>query len=269
METYILFIVIAALLNFAAFIWLVITGFKRSVLWGLLIFFFSPLSALIFAITNWFDAKKPFLAYLLTSILVLVPIFMMMSNYDQEFILTLNEKIESGEIREDEAWEYILNPELLYEQETEADSQNATDIQLDESGQPLQETDANATSLKGDAKDAADPAAEQEPDVIVEEERSPYPKAGDAKPDPLAIKKKEAPKDSVKVSLSKISNYKGRYFIVTTKSGKQHRGILKKITKSRIILERKIYGGTFTYKVLKKEIKRLDMLKKEYIDDGS
>lgn len=277
METYILIIAVAGLLNFAAFIWLVITGFKRSVLWGLLIFFLSPLAALIFAILNWFEAKKPFLAYLLTTILMIVPMVMMMSQYDEKFVMTLNEKIESGEIKQEQVLEYILNPELLYEEEAETVTQEMTDSPLDESGQPLAETGTgeiavekdSSTSKNNDEANTASPAAEAEPEAIVEQEPSPYPRAGEAKPDPLVVKRKAAPKDSVQVSLTKISNYKGRYFIVTTKSGTEHRGILVKITKTQIVLERKIYGGTFSHKVLKKNIKRLDMLKKEFVEDLS
>ena len=264
MEGSILFLFIALLLHFITFVWLTIVAFKRSVLWGLLVFFlsflFAPIPAIIFAVTNWFDAKKPFLAYLLTMILVFVPLVMMASHYDEQFWLTFKQKTESGEISDDQAMEYLFNPDAIYEQETETDTQSGTDP-MDVTGEPQSATDAIGTD--------ADSEVEEEPEVIVEQERSPYPKAGDVKPDPLAAKKKAVPKDSVQVSLDRISNYKGRYFIVTTKSGSQHRGILVKVTKSRILLERKIYGGTFNYKVLKSKIKRLDMLKKEYVDDGS
>ena len=282
METNILMLVIALLLNFAAFIWLVITGFKRSVLWGLLIFFFSPLTAIIFAITNWFDAKKPFLAYLLTSILVLIPFMNMSNSVDEEFMLRLQEKVESGEIKENEMMEYVMNPEKLDELEQQGLADDG--VVLNEYGEPIPNTPDGKSGeewedIKPVVEDPNKPAADktqdgktkkEEPEVIVEEEEYyDYPRRGEAKPDPLVTKKKPAPKDSVKVSVSKIANYKGRYFIITTKSGSQHRGILKKITKSRIELERKIYGGTFTYKILKSKIKRVDMLKKEYVDDGT
>lgn len=277
MGTYIIFLVIAAILNLAAFIWLVIAGFKRGVLWGLAIFFFSPLSAIIFAITNWFDAKKPFLAYLLTSVLVLVPIFMMPNPVDQEFMARLNEKVEAGEIKENEIVLYIMNPELLDELEEKNHGEDH-DVVLDESGEPVLDT-ANAGSKdeRVDIKPVTiDPdkspksKSQEDPGTIVEEEESSlYPRVGEVKPDPLVTKKKAVSKDSVRVSLSKISNYKGRYFVVTTKNGSQHKGILIKTTKTRIVLRRIIYGGTFTYKIRRNKIKRLEMLKKEYVDNGS
>lgn len=293
METNILMLVIALLLHLAAFIWLVIVAFKRSVPWGLAVFFLSlllaPIPAIVFAVTNWFDAKKPFLAYLFTMILALVPLMMMGDSVDEEFMMRLNEKVESGEIKENEVVQYIMNPELLDELENKAQD---GEIILNENGEPVLDATASGSESKeewedikpvvvdpdkvpadkktGDTKledkKSDDKAQKEEP---VEKEPLPYPRAGEVKPDPLAIKRKDEPKESVRVSLSKIANYKGRYFVVTKKDGTQHRGILAKITKSRIVLERKIYGGTFTYRILRTKIKQLDMLKKEYVDDGS
>ena len=270
MESHLLFLLIAGLLNFAAFIWLLITAFKRSIVWGLLVFFFSPLTALLFAITNWYDAKKPFLAYLLTTILMLIPIYMMMSAANLQNVQRVQELVDSGEIQENEAVEYLLNPELLEERER-AKEQAESGIVVDEAGEPVPgalTSDTAITGVENSDQQAVEQKADVETEVIVEEkEPSPYPKTGEVKPDPLQVKKKEAVKDSVKVSVSKIGNYKGRYFIVTTKSGTQHRGILVSNTDSRIVLERKIYGGTFTYKILKSKIKTIDMLKKEYVEE--
>ena len=53
-----------SLVCFAAFIWLVVVAFKRSPLWGVLVFLFSPITAIIFAIQNWQESKKPFLVYI-------------------------------------------------------------------------------------------------------------------------------------------------------------------------------------------------------------
>jgi len=281
--TYIILLVIAVLLNLAAFIWLVIAAFKRSVLWGILVFFFSPLAALIFAITNWFDAKKPFLAYVLTTILMFVPLGMMSSSFDAQHMQRISEKVETGEIKENEVIQYIMNPELLDELDKKVDGDG--EVVLDEFGEPVLDAPDSAGAAKDEwvdikpvvvdpdkapaDKKSGDKTQKDEPDVIVEEEEpSRYPKAGEAKPDPLAIKRKEVPIDSVKVSPKKIANYKGRYFVVTTKDSSQHRGILIKVTKTRIELRRKLYGGTFTYKIRRSKIKRLDMLKKEYVDDG-
>jgi hypothetical protein len=285
-----IFLVLAGILNLAAFIWLVVTGFKRSVLWGILIFFLSPLTAIIFAVTNWYDAKKPFLAYILTSVLFLIPFFSLTSQYDEEFAQRLAEKVESGEIPQNEVGKYLQDPSLLDELDEKQADMDGT-VVLDQDGNPVvimpdpsdTSADQSATgdaagqqvetdTAKASGKPVDEKAASEQQEQAeegVEEEWSEHPKPGQAKPDPLQIKKKTPEPESVRVSLNKISGYKGRYFIVTTKSGSEHRGILVKVTTSRIELERKIYGGTFTYRILKKNIKRIDMLKKEYVEERS
>ena len=132
-------------------------------------------------------------------------------------------------------------------------------------------TDPNVQSDVVETTKITEPKDSEELVVIIEEKQEAldYPTPGNITADPLVTPKKKPQSGSVRVKLSKISHYKGRYFIVTTKKGTQHRGILVKVTKSRIILERKIYGGIFKYKVSKKSIKRLDMFKKEYVDELS
>ena len=51
---------------FTSFIWLVIVAFRQSVLWGFLVLFLSPFTAVIFAIKNWSEAKKPFLIHIIS-----------------------------------------------------------------------------------------------------------------------------------------------------------------------------------------------------------
>lgn len=41
-------------------IWLIVLAFRKSVAWGLLCLFISPV-AIVFAIQNWAIAKRPFL----------------------------------------------------------------------------------------------------------------------------------------------------------------------------------------------------------------
>ena len=60
---------IFVLANLIAFFWLVIVGFRRHWGWGLAVFF-VPFALLVFAIMYWEDAKKPFLVYLVTTIVI-------------------------------------------------------------------------------------------------------------------------------------------------------------------------------------------------------
>lgn len=103
MNIYFSILGLAGLANLVGFFWLVITGFKRSVVWGLLVFLLSPLTAIIFALTNWFDARKPFLIYLVSLLLMIGTGAYMFMQVGSENMQKLTERLQSGEISMDEA----------------------------------------------------------------------------------------------------------------------------------------------------------------------
>ena len=269
METNFIFIAIAFLLNLAAFIWLLVVGFKRSVLWGILIFLFSPLSAIAFAVTHWFEAKKSFLAYIITSILFLIPLYSMIADYSAD-LAKISTAIDEGRIDPNEASRYIGHTDQLPGNES-GEEAIAQEGQASDAVGPDTAMPDNMVNSEGEANPASDSeASDSEADAVVEEsEPPPYPIMDQVKPDPLVAKHKPAEKDTTRVGVNKLRNFVGRYFIMTDKAGKQHRGILIKVTKSYAILERKIYGGTFTYKLAKSKIRKSEMLKKEYVESIS
>ena len=55
-----LLLIIGLLLNAVGGIWLLVTAFRTSLMWGLLSLFL-PFAGLVFAVLHWKDAKKPFL----------------------------------------------------------------------------------------------------------------------------------------------------------------------------------------------------------------
>ncbi len=218
---------------------------------------------------------------------------MLASEYGgMERIAKVSALLESGQIKENEFILY-LNPDTVLPGEEDDSEEVEAGIDLDGDGiidtpESVITGDETKPAAKGHSAesgaarvtepnveaDSIDIAKRSESDkdeeliVIIEEENAhlSYPTPGSVTSDPLVSKKKKEQAGSVRVKLSKMKNYIGRYFIITTKKGNEHRGILVKVTKSRLLLERKIYGGTFKYKVSKKRVKRLDMLKKDYID---
>ena len=204
---------IAGLINLVGFIWLVIVGFQRSVLWGILIFLFSPLAAIIFAITNWFDAKKPFLIYLLSSIVFIATIFMLLSQVGMSNLEKLSTAIESGEIDPNEAYGYLQESESegAEQQDPQTDPALLTDEQGTEvpqaNGQDATEAGAVTTET---TETIEQPEAEEESSAL-------FPSPGEVQPDPLAAKKQKRESPFVPVKLENIANYVGRYFVVVTK----------------------------------------------------
>jgi len=54
---------VASIVSFAGWVWLVVQGFRKSVGWGLLMFFLAPFAAVVAAIRDWPEWKRPFLLY--------------------------------------------------------------------------------------------------------------------------------------------------------------------------------------------------------------
>jgi len=102
-----LFSIILLLIGLASFIWLVIVAFRESVIWGFLVFLFSPISAAAFSIYHWEEAKKPFLIYLAATIIFIVMFFNAFNKIGGMETIEVTQKaadqLEKGEITEVEA----------------------------------------------------------------------------------------------------------------------------------------------------------------------
>ncbi len=267
-------VIIALVVNLIGFIWLVVVGFQRSILWGILIFLFSPITAIIFSIMYWYEAKKPFLIYLISSIVFVVGAVMMVSQSDAGKMLEIMQKIESGEIQPNEVYDYMekKHPDLvppdamppgMSDESLPADPAQVTDGE----DKPADALPADAEAGKGETPDFDAQAKQTEQSSQPAEDKSRFPSPGSIKPDPLISKKQPKESPTVRVSMENIANYTGRYFIITTRDGNQHRGLLMKVTKTNLQLTRKLYGGNFEYRVARKNVKYADMLKKEYVKE--
>jgi hypothetical protein len=111
-------------------------------------------------------------------------------------------------------------------------------------------------------QDTANTAAEEETED--KQESPPYPKLSQVKPDPLAVPKKQEDKDFVLVSFENVKHYKDRYFVIYTRQQTYLRGLLVKADNNAIYLNRKLFGGSFEYRVSKTKISKIYMLKKEF-----
>lgn len=102
-----LFTVLVGLIGLVSFIWLLVVAFKESILWGILVLLFSPLSAIAFSIYHWDTSKKPFLVYLTTTVIFFAMFFNTFSKMGGMEMLTTTQEtaqqLEKGEITEEEA----------------------------------------------------------------------------------------------------------------------------------------------------------------------
>ena len=276
---------IALLLTLIGFLWLVITGFKRSVVWGLLVFLFSPLTAIIFALTNWFDARKPFLIYMLSLLLAIGTGVYMYTEVGSANMQKLSSRLQSGEISFDEAVRLMekamlqTGPVDLFKDEMQnsgVDPAAAQPAALASAAEPAVQSSAGDEP----AREADVPPAEEVPaveapseQVATQEEatqdtQTPAPPAAPAyptpdriEPDPLAVRKEPRPQDTVQISIDSAGRYIGRYLIIDMKNGSQQRGLLARADEKRLLINRKLYGGSMEYPVYHSQIKTIRVLK--------
>lgn len=97
-----------SLVAVAAFIWLVVVAFKRSVLWGLLVLFLSPITAIVFAIKFWQESKKPFLAYIGSSVVSFALIIYAVSAMGGLAMMGMAGRMATSDVSEEEAAQFMV-----------------------------------------------------------------------------------------------------------------------------------------------------------------
>ena len=300
MNTYISLFTLAWILSLVGYLWLVVVAFKRSVLWGVLVLFFSPITAIIFSLMNWFDARKAFIVYISSFVLsigVVIYIYGQVGVGNMQQIAT---RMQSGKLPPARAYQLIVkamgssgngdlfaeatpslpaSPELarVSDEQSDAAPMPVTDAPLAAQTQPQPAAQSKPAPAKTSDKPADDQAVENNTDTKAakpaakdtqndnketkaEKPVESVPDFKKVQPDPLAQKRKEPEPNTVRVRLDKMHNYIGRYFIVTLKKGNERRGLLRKVDSNTLILDRKLYGGNFQYKIAKSQIKSIQML---------
>lgn len=303
MNIYISLFLLAWLLSLVGYLWLAIVAFKRSVVWGVLVLLLSPITAIIYSLMNWFDARKAFLVYIVSFLLCTGSAVYIYGEVGMGNMQQISARMHDGKLAPARAYQLILkglnhtgstdlfaedttSPSIDANQTKPAASQGtATPVAAKTATNLAQGQDqaAFAATNKPTAKtqDASKPTVSQasakpEPapadktaskdasDVTedTQKEKPPVriPNPDTVPPDPLAQKPKKPEPNTIVVRMEKVPNYIGHYFIITLKSGSQQRGLLRKVSDNHLILDRKLFGGNFQYKIRKTQIKSIHMM---------
>lgn len=300
MNTYLILLIVASAITLAGYLWMVVTGFKRSLLWGVLVTLFYPISALVFAATNWFDARKPFVVYVLSLLLLVGSVWTIYNEVGTRNAQQIAERLQNGKLGladaaglvskalnhvgpidlfaeelqqavagqpvgqvaaavQDSVSRAATAPEELA-QATEAKPTAAAGSEREDKPAATPETPATPADAGADKTSEADAAAEQPAEQKPATPK--YPTPGRVQPDPLVPKKKKEEPNTIVVSMNKLPNYIGHYFIFTLNKDHEQRGLLVKVNDTSLTVRRKLYGGNFEYKISKSQIKAIHMLTK-------
>jgi len=80
----------------ASFIWLVVRAFRNNYGWGIVVLFFSPISAVVYGIKYWKTDKLPFLAYTMTSVSAIALCLHLFSAWGGWELLRVSQQVQQG-----------------------------------------------------------------------------------------------------------------------------------------------------------------------------
>lgn len=220
---------VLGIIALVSFIWTVVIAFKEHILWGFGCLF-VPLVIIVFGIMHWDKAKKPFLVYIITSIIMgvmYVKIFYTM--FQQAGVMDLTTQVETGQITEQEAQQQI--------------QQRMAEMFGVDAGQPPGTT--------------PQPASEDQVSSLTDKinERAQQAEKETAMSEPAAQR--------IQVfnafRLSQARQHIGEKVRVVTASGIEKQGKLTEVKKDRLVLERNLRGGDFAFEVLFDDIKTIEV----------
>lgn len=313
MNIYLILLLVFSVISFIGFLWLVIVAFKRGIVWGLAVLLLSPISAIVFSLMNWFEARKAFLLYITTFLLSFGTMIFIYSQvgFNMQQIMA---KMQSGELTPQQGYQLLGRAlqgdhgDLFAGQTTTTKQQlasgsmmkagsttptavkpagqkpkaesvatmkpatkTATSVSVTNSlastnkPKPATITQSKPTRLASAAKTAEPSASTQTVKTSVNDPSGSIPNINHVQKDPLA-QYSHVPSDKVAVRLSRVSRYIGRSFLITLKNGTTHRGILRKVSRTRLELDLQLYGGNFVYRVDKDQIRKIQMYKRVTMD---
>lgn len=107
MTLFLISMIAVGLVSFVAYAWLVVVAFRTRLLWGFLVLFFSPITAIVFAIYYWDEARKPFLVYAGSGAAYLAFMGYFFFSMGGLQMIELARQVRSGEMSEETAKRYI------------------------------------------------------------------------------------------------------------------------------------------------------------------
>jgi len=223
-------------------LWLTIVGFKKHILWGIGMIF-VPLVAFIFTAMNWSEAKKPFLIYLISSVLLAAVIFEPMQMVITKSV-ELSQQVERGEITEQQAQEMIQQQIIQIFSGQQGPVINDDDLLTPEERRI--ETLREELRIKNEAAVASQEYAEEQAKKVeaVEEVRRKV-------------------KVFTPIKISEANQYIGKIVRVVSFEGVERQGTLISAGFDRLNIDRQMAGGGFKFNVLTKDIKILEVQKVE------
>jgi hypothetical protein len=245
-----------SLVGFAAFIWLVVVAFKRSAMWGVLVLLLSPITAIIFAIQNWQESKKPFLVYI-GSTAATVAIFFIFLFYLGAPMVKMAQQMNDGELTQEEGG--AIMEEHMDRMENSGLLSAKEKTQLREMRQMQVTQDDTAEADEGSSTlQAALARAEEPPRENTTQGTS---ASGAATPESGSVTTTRVSRSRETVSLRNIGNYVGEKFRVITDEGVEIQGYFMGQKDGEYHFTKRVAAGTIDLYLNRDEIRSIEKMK--------
>ena len=257
---FLIFMLLAVVLGLASlvgFVLLDIQAFRESPLWGLLVLFLSPIAAVIFAIRNWEQARKPFLVYaggFVGSIVLVVlavgasvgaAVTSGVAEFEQAAAAAVPPS-SHAEPQEQAALEQPLAPVAEATAEAGADEAVVDVATLEPTNA---DAEARTVHVANDLLEPQDDRARRTQDRVAGEEET-----AQAVDDPAAV-----PAGYTLVSFGEANVYLGRRVRVLDDEGNLHQGTLSEASRGKLVIEREMSGGTVSYELKPSDVRSLQI----------
>jgi hypothetical protein len=229
--------VLLSLLALASFVWLVIVAFKQHVGWGLAVFFLSPIASLVFAIMHWAKAKVPFLVNVGSNILLVIVIYNIFVGFAQQ-------QVEG--FKNDPAMQAYYQKLLEQRQKNEITDEELKQAMLTAMFKKSFKLDVNDDVVKPAMDEDKQPEPMDEPQPVEEEQ-----------PAQQVIQRKKA---YLPLSLSDVSGHIGDPMKIYSNDGNVRSGTFERSDEGSLYFQQRVYNGTLSFEVRKKDIRRLEVL---------
>lgn len=263
-------LVVVSIAALVAFIFLLVSSFKRHVLWGLAVLL-VPFASLVYGIKYWKEVKKPFLAYVAANVASLGLVAYLFTMLGGMAAIDMAQKINSGEMTEQDAAIFMMKSmegieqlsgegqEVMLAQVRQDDQFTAEDVaqaeQLFAQIEALAQGDIQ-TLEEGMAQSAIKSSQSTGQGGIINRETPPAEESEVVKgevpvPPPSVVATRSAQPDlkqnNAVIPVSRLKEHVGEYLYVITKGGMNREGKLVAITGDTLSFERRIQRGMMAF----------------------
>lgn len=242
METLALLASLISIVLLVSYVWLAVVAFKQRVLWGVLVVLLSPITAIIFAVKYWVEAKKPFLIFIVCFTLNFAYLGYMFVHMGGPEMLEMADRMENGDFAEEDALNFIEDTMARMDTSGLLDAQEKRDLAEMQTMLDTFKADSQRPQAEVNDPPKVDPAPQSRPAAP---QKHPY----------------ERPRLTYQdVKTFELASFINTPIRVFDQQGREHNVTLLGVEDEGLKLRKNVSGGTFDFNLSNSNIERIQAL---------